>query len=145
MIKTNAGELPWIPKGWGGEKIIENNEKYCGKLLLFIKGKKCSLHTHFEKQESFYIHSGKIWVFWSDDFDHIKKLVDEAENGYYGNESFKTKDITTFLEKTLLEQGDVFHVPQKRLHMMLAVEDTELFEFSTHHEDKDSEKLVRGD
>lgn|SRR3990167_1764861 len=145
MIKTNAGELPWIPKGWGGEKWIDNNDLYCGKLLFFVKGKKCSLHMHFDKRETFYINKGKIWVFWSDECDQIKKIVSESQDGYFGNEAYKTKDITEFLEKTLLEQGDVFHVPQKRLHMMFAVEDTELFEFSTHHDDKDSEKLVRGD
>ena len=29
-----------IPKGWGHELIIENNELYCGKLLVFKKGAK---------------------------------------------------------------------------------------------------------
>ena len=28
-----------VPKGWGFEKWIVNNEQYCGKLLYFIKGK----------------------------------------------------------------------------------------------------------
>ena len=27
-----------IPKGWGEEIIIENNELYCGKVLVFKKG-----------------------------------------------------------------------------------------------------------
>ena len=31
-----------VPKGWGYEKWIVNNDKYCGKLLFFNKGKKKS-------------------------------------------------------------------------------------------------------
>jgi hypothetical protein len=27
-----------IPKGWGHEIIFENNDLYCGKLLVFKKG-----------------------------------------------------------------------------------------------------------
>ena len=27
-----------VPKGWGHEVIIANNELYCGKLLVFKKG-----------------------------------------------------------------------------------------------------------
>ena len=38
-IIFNAKECPEcnIPKGWGHEIIFENNEKYCGKLLVFKK------------------------------------------------------------------------------------------------------------
>ena len=35
-IKTPVNmESCHIPKGWGEEIIIENNEMYCGKLLIF--------------------------------------------------------------------------------------------------------------
>ena len=36
-IKTDAymEEACHIPKGWGKEIIIENNELYCGKILVF--------------------------------------------------------------------------------------------------------------
>ena len=50
-----------VPKGWGYEKWIVNNEKYCGKLLFFEKGKKCSWHYHKLKHETFYLHSGRIY------------------------------------------------------------------------------------
>ena len=39
-IKTPVNmESCHIPKGWGEEIIIENNEMYCGKLLIFKKTK----------------------------------------------------------------------------------------------------------
>ena len=38
-----------IPKGWGHEVIFVNNELYCGKLLVFKKGAKFSMHYHLIK------------------------------------------------------------------------------------------------
>jgi hypothetical protein len=52
--------MKFVPKGWGFEKWIVNNEEYCGKLLYFVKGKRCSWHYHELKDEVFYIQSGKI-------------------------------------------------------------------------------------
>ncbi len=49
-----------VKKGWGGEVWIANNELYCGKLLRLDKGKKCSLHYHKLKTESFYLHKGRL-------------------------------------------------------------------------------------
>ena len=47
-------------KGWGYEDWIVNNSLYCGKILHFKKGKKCSLHYHKIKDETFYLLKGKI-------------------------------------------------------------------------------------
>lgn len=110
-----------VPKGWGFEKWIVNKEEYCGKLLYFVKGKKCSWHYHILKDETFYIHSGKILLRYGDD--------QELENA-------NTK---------VLEQGDTFHVYRGLLHQMEAMEDTELFEFSTQHFESDSIRLIKGD
>ena len=68
-----------VSKGWGFEKWIVNNEKYCGKLLYLIKGKKCSWHFHKIKEETFYIQSGKILLKWSDE-DEIEKAKEMARN-----------------------------------------------------------------
>ena len=113
--------IEWIPKAWGGEKIICNNEKYCGKILCFIKGKKCSWHYHNLKDETFYIQSGKI----------LLKYSDEDELGY--------------ALEVILNRGDKFHIYPKLRHQMIALEDTELFEFSTQHFDEDSIRLEKGD
>jgi len=53
-------KLHFVPKGWGYEKWIVNNDKYCGKILFVVKDRKCSLHYHNIKDETFYIQSGKI-------------------------------------------------------------------------------------
>ena len=58
-----------VPKGWGYEKWIVNNERYCGKLLFFESGKKCSWHYHKVKHETFYLHSGKIYLYYGFDDD----------------------------------------------------------------------------
>ena len=60
-------------------------------------------------------------VFYSDD--------DDLENA---------KSIT-------LNPGDNFHVYRGLRHQMLAIEDSELFEFSTQHFDSDSYRIVKGD
>ena len=57
----SSDPVKFVPKGWGYEKWIANCPEYCGKLLFFVKGKKCSTkHYHELKDEVFYIHSGAI-------------------------------------------------------------------------------------
>ena len=46
---------------------------------------------------------------------------------------------------TILEKGDNFHIPTGLNHRMEAIEDTELFEFSTQHFDEDSIRIIKGD
>ncbi len=119
----NTTEIPikFVPKGWGFEKWIVNCEEYCGKLLYFAKGKMCSWHYHELKDEVFYIQSGKILVKYSDG-----------------------DDITKAKEK-ILGPGDNFHVYRGLRHRMIALQDTELFEFSTQHFDSDSYRIEKGD
>jgi quercetin dioxygenase-like cupin family protein len=114
-------EIKFVPKGWGFEKWIVNCEQYCGKLLYFAKGKRCSWHFHKLKDEVFYVQSGKILVKYSD-----------------------SDDITEASE-LILERGDNFHVYTGLKHQMIALEDTELFEFSTQHFDSDSYRIEKGD
>ncbi len=70
-------EMNFVPKGWGFEKWIVNCDEYCGKLLYFVKGKKCSWHYHKLKDEVFYIQSGKILVKYSDEdnLENAKEIV----------------------------------------------------------------------
>lgn len=52
--------LAIVPKVWGYEKWLENNEKYCSKLLYINKGYQCSLHYHKKKDEMFIILKGNV-------------------------------------------------------------------------------------
>jgi len=114
-------EIKFVPKGWGFEKWIVNNEEYCGKLLYFVKGRKCSWHYHKLKDEVFYVHSGKLLV------------------------KFSEGDSLESADEVMLLPGDNFHVHRGLRHRMIAIEDTELFEFSTQHLDEDSYRIEKGD
>ena len=48
-------------------------------------------------------------------------------------------------KELVLKAGDNFHVYRGLRHQMIALEDTELFEFSTQHFDSDSYRVVKGD
>jgi quercetin dioxygenase-like cupin family protein len=47
--------------------------------------------------------------------------------------------------EVILTPGDNFHVYTGLRHQMIALEDTELFEFSTQHFDSDSYRIIKGD
>ena len=116
-----SSSIKFVPKGWGFEKWIVNNEQYCGKLLYFAQGRKCSWHYHKLKDETFYIQSGCIELLYSTDYDiELANIV-------------------------LLKKGDNFHIYPGLRHQMIALEDTELFEFSTQHFDSDSPRITVGD
>ena len=46
MKTSSTQEINFVPKGWGFEKWIHNSELYCGKLLYFVKDKKCATNVH---------------------------------------------------------------------------------------------------
>ena len=117
----SSSKIKIVPKGWGYEKWICNTEEYCGKLLHIIKGKRCSWHYHTLKDETFYLQEGRLQVKYSDDDDR-----DSAK-------------------EMIMERGDKFHVYRGLRHQMLALEDSDLFEFSTQHFDTDSNRVIPGD
>ena len=117
----SSSEIKIVPKGWGYEKWICNTEEYCGKLLHFIKGNRCSWHYHTKKDETFYIQSGEVLLIYGD--------VDDMEKA----------------KMKVLGPGDKFYVYPGLRHQMQAREDTELFEFSTQHFDSDSNRIEVGD
>ena len=55
-----------VPKGWGSELIWATNDKYCGKMMNFNTGARFSMHFHAEKDETWYVLSGKFEVEWID-------------------------------------------------------------------------------
>lgn len=57
---NHIDEVTLIPKLWGYEKWLENNEKYCSKLLSLNQGYQCSLHYHKIKDETFLIIKGYV-------------------------------------------------------------------------------------
>lgn len=59
-ITNHAEDVAKVSKLWGYEKWLENNDKYCCKLLVVNKGFQCSLHYHKEKDEMFYVSKGQV-------------------------------------------------------------------------------------
>ena len=53
-------------KAWGYELWIINHDAYCGKLLVFKKDKKFSMHYHMIKEESWYVSKGEFEYRWID-------------------------------------------------------------------------------
>jgi mannose-6-phosphate isomerase-like protein (cupin superfamily) len=121
MIYRPRQALHIEPKGWGREIWIANSALYCGKILQFDKGKRCSLHYHKVKTESFYLESGRLLV----------RLMPSPES--------------EAIEELEMTPGTCMDIPPGLVHQMEALEDAELFEFSTQHFENDSYRLVKGD
>ena len=109
-----------ISKQWGFEEVIDNRPEYCGKILHIVKDFWVSFHKHLVKKEVFYLETGKIILFYSEQ-DNIKN-ADTLE----------------------MEPGDSFYVYPGLNHAMLALEDARLFEFSSQHFDEDSYRIHKG-
>jgi mannose-6-phosphate isomerase-like protein (cupin superfamily) len=119
-IKPKVCEGCKVPKGWGEELIIENNEMYCGKLLIFKKGCRFSMHYHLIKDETWYVDKGEFIYRWID-----------------------TETAETIEQK--LKPGDVVRQRVGQPHQLIALTDGTVFEVSTQHFDEDSYRVVKGD
>lgn len=109
-----------VPKGWGHEIIIANNNLYCGKLLVFKKGCKFSMHYHMIKDETWYVNEGQF----------IYRYIDT--------------DKATISE-VLLNVGDSVRQYPGQPHQLEAITDGVVFEVSTQHFDSDSYRIFKGD
>ena len=103
-----------------GAIVFVNNGEYCGKILCFDKGKKFSMHYHIEKKETWYVSKGKFLMHW----------INPADGTLYSE---------------YLNVGDVITNERGEPHQVMALEESELFEVSTHHCDEDSFRIWRGD
>ena len=105
---------------WGEEIIIENNDMYCGKVLVFNEGCKFSMHYHMNKDETWYVEEGEFIYRWID-------------------------TETAQIYEDQLSEGDVVRQRPGQPHQIKALTDGRIFEVSTHHEDSDSYRVIPGD
>jgi quercetin dioxygenase-like cupin family protein len=110
----------FVEKGWGSELIWATNDKYAGKLLKFNTGAKFSMHFHAEKDETWYVLSGKFIVRW---IDTINAEVYEKE----------------------LNEGSVWHNPPLLPHQVVCIEEGTLIEVSTPDSVEDNYRVAKGD
>jgi len=105
-----------VSKVWGHEEIICNHD-YCGKKLVLEKNGFCSMHYHKNKDETFYIIKGKI---------RLETYLSDKKDGF---------------KEQILEVGEYVRILPFVPHRFVGLEDSEIIEFSTHHEDEDSYRL----
>ncbi len=129
-------------KGWGREEWIVNNGLYCGKKLILNKDKKCSIHYHIRKYETFYIEEGKVqmYIYPNGEVNWLETELDEKNKNL--------QDLVRQLGQRkcfIMKKGDVLHIPRGLPHQFYGLEDSKVFEFSTEHFEEDSYRIERGD
>jgi mannose-6-phosphate isomerase len=97
-----------VEKPWGFELIWAEAEDYVGKILFVRAGHSLSLQFHREKDESWYVESGRA----------------ELELGDAGERLLNTEVITA---------GACFRFRPGTVHRVTALDDTTIFEVSTPH------------
>ena len=100
-----AFEPTKVEKPWGWELIWAQTEVYVGKLLFVRAGHALSLQIHREKDESWYVESGRA----------------ELQLGEEGGG----------LEVEIIESGACFHFRPGTVHRVRALDDTLIVEVST--------------
>lgn len=109
-----------VEKGWGHEEIWVTNDKYCSKFMHFKKDAKFSMHFHKEKEETWYIMSGKFLI------KHIDTL----------NASVR--------EQTL-GPGQIVHNVPLCPHQVFCLEEGTILEVSTPDSVEDNYRVLPGD
>jgi quercetin dioxygenase-like cupin family protein len=93
-----------VEKPWGYEIHWAKTERYVGKILHINAGHALSLQYHNLKDETIYLHSGRL-------------LYEIQRNG-----------ALTAIE---MVPGDSIHVTPKTVHRMTAIDDCDVLEVST--------------
>jgi mannose-6-phosphate isomerase-like protein (cupin superfamily) len=107
-LEPYAVEPTKVDKPWGYELIWALTEDYCGKLLFVKAGESLSLQFHREKDESWYVQSGRA-------------RLDMAAAG----EKLPQSEV--------VGPGAAFRIRPGTVHRVTAVEDTTILEVSTPH------------
>ncbi len=97
-----------IEKPWGHEVIWALTDDYCGKFLFLRAGQAMSLQFHREKDEAWFVQSGRA----------------RLELGAVGD---------PLLDEEVVGPGDAFRFVPGTVHRVTALEDTTIVEVSTPH------------
>ena len=109
-----------VEKGWGSELIWATNDKYCGKMLNFDAGAKFSMHFHAEKDETWYVLSGKF----------IVRYINTTDASVY------EKELVT---------GNTWHNAPLLPHQLICIEAGTIIEVSTPDSVEDNYRIMPGD
>ena len=93
-----------VEKPWGYELHWAHTDRYAGKLIHVNAGHALSLQFHNIKDETIYLHSGRLL--------------------------FEIEVQGTLTRREMLP-GERVHITPKTVHRMTAIEDSDIFEVST--------------
>lgn len=110
----------FVEKGWGRENIWATNDKYCGKMLQFNTGSKFSMHFHAQKEETWFVLSGKF----------IVRYIETSN--------------ASIVEK-FLEPGETWHNPPLLPHQLICLEEGMICEVSSADSVEDNYRVMKGD
>jgi mannose-6-phosphate isomerase len=99
-----------VEKPWGWELIWAESEAYVGKVLFIRSGHSLSLQFHRQKDESWYVESGRATLELGDAGDAV-------------------------LNAEVIGPGACFRYRPGTVHRVTAIEDTTIVEVSTPHLD----------
>lgn len=99
-------------KLWGSEEWLANTSLYCGKILTLNPGFSCSYHYHKEKNETFYVLEGKVYL----NIDGVDLILNKGESQIV--------------------------LPNQRHRFASLDGVSKIIEISTHHEEADSYREV---
>ena len=109
-----------VPKGWGSEYIWATNDRYCGKFMNFNAGARFSMHFHRDKEETWYVQSGRFIVRWID-------------------------TVTAELHEKELRDGMIWHNEPCKPHQLECIEAGTVLEVSTPDSVEDNYRVSKGD
>ncbi len=136
----NFRDVPNHLKGWGMEYWIYNNADYCGKELVLYKDKKCSVHLHKIKKETFYVISGDMIVdLYDRPFEILANNLEVTVTQLEAEGKLRTKSL-------FMTSGDSLTIDPMTPHRFRGLADeTRFIEFSTTHFEEDSIRIFPGD
>ena len=100
-----VGDVTRVEKPWGYELHWAKTDRYVGKLIHVNAGHALSLQYHNRKDETIYLHSGRLLFEIGDDGRHLVRRE--------------------------MRPGERAHITPKTVHRMTAIEDSDIFEVST--------------
>ena len=109
MLERFASPVRKVEKPWGYELLWATTDIYCGKLLFVRAGEELSLQFHRQKDETIYVHQGRV-----------RFEIGEEEGA---------------LAADVVGPGAAFHLRPGTVHRLRALEDSLLLEVSTSHLD----------
>lgn len=79
----NEPYLKRIDKPWGYEiHWVEEDKPYMGKIIHINSGTRLSLQKHDQKQESWFLMSGRAKIIWDDENGNLVETEMESGKGY---------------------------------------------------------------